>query len=365
MPSLAVRVLLAFATLGLAAGRAQDVIRPGTGGGIPGTWRDQLLKAHGGNTESEAALARGLAWVRRQQLEDGSWTFDTGSQDRVAATALAILPFVDVGESHTAECKYQKVIARGLDWLTAKMRADGSFEGTTTTGHAIATQTLIVAALVGKDEALRKKAETAIKRLLAAQRKDGGWADAPDQQSDVVTTAWQIQALARAKVADMRVDPAAAFKNAVAFLDRSSAADGARYRGKDGKVTPRATAAGLVARFHLGWDAQHPAYVAGVDYLKDNPPTREQFDIAYYYHATQAIFHRAGVDWSQAWNPRMRDLLVNHQFRGGKPDVLGSWPKEFEPAPDAGGRLGTTCLALLTLEIYYRFNRKELTELER
>jgi hypothetical protein len=369
MSSLVVRVLLAFVTLGLASGQAQELVPQGSGGGFssghPGTWRDRLLKAHGGNTESEASLARGLAWVSRQQAADGSWAFDGGSKDQVAATALAILPFVDVGLTHTQESRYQKLVAKGLDWLTAKMKADGSFEGSTATGHAVATQTLIVAALVGKDETLRKKAEAAIKHLLAAQRKDGGWADAPGQESDVVTTSWQIQALARAMIAGMRVDTATAFKNAGAFLDRSSAADGTRYRGKDGKITPLATAAGLVARFHLGWDAEHPTFVAGIDYLKDHPPTREQFDIAYYYHATQAVFHRAGVDWYKAWNPRMRDLLINHQFKGGKPDMLGSLPKDIEPASDVGGRLGTTCLSLLTLEIYYRFQRQGLTELER
>ena len=68
--------------------------------GRSGATKDKLLKAGGGNTESEAAVARGLAWLARKQLKDGSWEFDGVSKDKVAATGMALLPFLAAGETH-------------------------------------------------------------------------------------------------------------------------------------------------------------------------------------------------------------------------------------------------------------------------
>ena len=50
--------------------------------GRSGATKDKLLKAGGGNTESEAAVARGLAWLARKQLKDGSWEFDGSPRTR-------------------------------------------------------------------------------------------------------------------------------------------------------------------------------------------------------------------------------------------------------------------------------------------
>ena len=54
----------------------------------------------------------------------------------------------------------------------------------------------------------------------------------------------------------------------------------------------------------------------------------------------------------------MRDLLIELQVPEGKKDIGGSWnPGEDPPDPWIGvncGRLGMTCMALLTLEVYYR-----------
>jgi hypothetical protein len=48
----------------------------------------------------------------------------------------------------------------------------------------------------------------------------------------------------------------------------------------------------------------------------------------------------------------MRDLLVNTQAQGG--DAAGSWPPDLSHGVAQGGRLYTTCLSILTLEVYYR-----------
>jgi hypothetical protein len=75
-------------------------------------------------------------------------------------------------------------------------------------------------------------------------------------------------------------------------------------------------------------------------------------DMYYNYYATQAMHHWGGPKWER-WNKVMRDLLVNRQEQEG--DSAGSWPMDATHGVHLGGRLYTTCLSVMTLEVYYRF----------
>ena len=60
-----------------------------------------------------------------------------------------------------------------------------------------------------------------------------------------------------------------------------------------------------------------------------------------------------GQPWER-WNGRLRDDLVAWQEQAG--DARGSWaPRDRSDYSVSGGRLLTTCLAALTLEVYYRY----------
>src|SRR5436190_243655 len=83
------------------------LMAPGLRGRGPAT-KNALLKAGGGNDISEAAVARGLVWLAHMQLKDGSWEFDGSSKDKIAATGMALLPFLAAGETHKFGMKYQK-----------------------------------------------------------------------------------------------------------------------------------------------------------------------------------------------------------------------------------------------------------------
>ena len=50
----------------------------------------------------------------------------------------------------------------------------------------------------------------------------------------------------------------------------------------------------------------------------------------------------------------MRDMLIKMQTRT-PPQLDGSWPPDSDHMGAHCGRIGTTCLALLTLEVYYRY----------
>ena len=116
------------------------------------------------------------------------------------------------------------------------------------------------------------------------------------------------------------------------------------------------TAIGLLCRYFLdGWGPENEGMATGVAGLIDlSPPNKNNFNMYYYYYATQAIHFHGGKEWNEKWNPKMRDLLIEMQVKSGTKG--GSW----DPEPDKiwmgpnTGRLGVTCMSLLTLEVYYR-----------
>ncbi|MFH1266905.1 MAG: hypothetical protein ABIK89_14345, partial [Planctomycetota bacterium] len=71
----------------------------------------------------------------------------------------------------------------------------------------------------------------------------------------------------------------------------------------------------------------------------------------YNYYATQVMRHWGGPEWEK-WNPKMRDYLVATQSNQGTES--GSWYFAGGHG-ETGGRLYNTAVALMTLEVYYRY----------
>jgi hypothetical protein len=345
------------------------LVAPGIGGGgsafsVPGMMgrsgatKDKLLKAGGGNSESEAAVARGLAWLARKQLKDGSWEFDGSSKDKIAATGMALLPFLAAGETHKFGTKYKKTVENGLNWLMGRVGSGGAFQGSNNMyAVGIATVALCEAAGMTKDPNVKAKATLAIGYIIGAQGRNGSWGysgPAPSE-GDTSIVGWQIQALASAAMAEIKFDKDKIFKNANKFLESVSTDSGSKYGYRERGASQTLTPVGLLSRYYMKeMGPRHPAFARGVDFLKQFPPQRGYFDMYYYYYATQVVHFYDGPDWHKFWNPKMRDMLVDLQNKGGDDDKHGSWEKDQGFIGSACGKLGTTCLALLTLEVYYR-----------
>jgi hypothetical protein len=87
-----------------------------------------------------------------------------------------------------------------------------------------------------------------------------------------------------------------------------------------------------------------------------------QLNIYFWYYATQLLHNMQGPLWWQ-WNAQVRDLLILTQ-NDTKGCAQGSWDPVLR-LPDGtvlrdvwgqrAGRLFQTSLALLTLEVYYRY----------
>jgi len=113
---------------------------------------------------------------------------------------------------------------------------------------------------------------------------------------------------------------------------------------------------GLLCLQYLGARSDDPAVVEAKHYLLANlPDSSLQRDVYYWYYATMAMHNFLDRDW-ETWNRAMRTTLVKTQAREGC--AVGSWDPN-RPTLDRwggqGGRLYTTCLSTLSLEVYYRY----------
>ncbi len=115
--------------------------------------------------------------------------------------------------------------------------------------------------------------------------------------------------------------------------------------------TPSMTAEALFCKQMLGIARTNPQSLEAVDFLQARLPSRRQEDLYYWYYGTLAMYQYGGDGW-QAWNNSLRDLLVADQRVGTH--AIGSWGPKAPWGP-YGGRVFSTAVSTLCLEVYYRF----------
>lgn len=349
---------------------AAGVVRPGTMfAGRDPRLRADIVRSEGGSDQSERAVALGLKWLAAHQDPQGGWSLDRfheagdcngqckndGQRSDVAATALGLLPFLGAGYTHQSG-PHREMMQRALDRLIEWQRVDGSFQRLDRGrmyAHGLATIALCEAYALTKDRKLLVPAQTAVQFIVLAQhRRGGGWRYTPGMEGDMSVVGWQLMALRSAQSCYFEV-PKQTLDAASRFLDSvQTHREIATFGYMPGyEATPAMTAEGILSRLYGGTPADDAALLRGADYLLDeNPPTRRDVNLYYWYYATQAMHHLGGPRWIR-WNNQMRELLIGLQIRDGH--AAGSWNpgKHHDPA---GGRLYATALAVCTLEVYYR-----------
>ena len=344
-------------------------IRVALSGREPGR-REGFLGANGGSADTEAAVALALEWVVRQQRKDGLWSLqgpyvDGGSQEnRLAATAMALLALQGAGNTHRAGT-HRAAVARGWKKLLSLQRADGVFDAGAipplheSYSHAQATIALCELVGMSRDPELRGPAEKALGYAIGAQGPDGGWRYEPGREGDMSVTGWYVMALQSGLMAGLEV-PGETIERVGEFLDLVAVDGGRRYGyrreniAREARpVTTAVTAEGLLCRQYLGWPRDDPRLVAGLDAIVREKPIDFDGDKDFYawYYVTQVAHHAQGPAWRR-WNGRLRSELPARQVEKGK--ERGSWDPSLDRWGSAGGRLFATCFATWMLEVYYR-----------
>ncbi len=324
--------------------------------------------ANGGTRASHAAVEAGLRWLAAHQMPNGSWSFlqhtapncngqcrNPGMHKEATrgATAMGLLPFLGAGHTHKTG-EYKETVEAGLAYLSSAIKLDPLKGGSLYEGggrmysHGLGAMALCKAYAMTDDKALHNPSQSVISFICYAQDPlGGGWRYEPRQKGDTSVAGWQIMALKTGHGAFLHVPPIVV-KKAFAFLDDVQANSGANYGYTGPGAGPATTAIGLLCRMHLGWKRDNPALQRGVEHLSKLGPSHS--NLYYNYYATQVLYHWQGDMWEQ-WNKQMRDWLIETQVKGTTHEA-GSWYVGGGHGK-SGGRLYSTSMALMILEVYY------------
>lgn len=345
-------------------------------GGLGRGHRDEIKGGKDYTIPSEHAVNAALVWLANHQLYEGNWSLQhyvdrcidktcTGTGEAVAdagATAMGLLPFLAAGQTHLSKGPYKEHIRKGLDWLIRHQQSDGNLaKGAAQMmySHGLATIALCEAYEMTGDRRVGMAAQGAVNFILNAQNTaDGGWRYNPKDPGDTSVVGWQLMALKSAQMAKLDVG-GSVFSGTSKWLDSVAVHDGTEYAYQPLQgPSPAMTSVGLLCRQYLGAKRDNPMLTGGMAYLLQHLPDEGVSpNIYYWYYATQVMHNMGGYyrhEW-ETWNRRMRDLLVHSQVRGTSSCANGSWPPERDAWGRQGGRLMTTSLSCLTLEVYYRF----------
>ncbi len=320
----------------------------------------------------------------------------------VGVTGLAILAFTGYGHTHRYGLypEYVEVLKKAMRYLKrVQVKSSdpethgryGTYKEDTEDwmyDHAIASMAMGELLVMSGDVIGLKKSVTDAARFILRAQNDGfGWRYGFKRgDSDTSVTGWAVLALKTARNVRPRLDIAEsdyerAFAGALTWFDRATATN-----GKTGYMSPGdpgsrltegysepypyskdlscMTAVAVLCRIFSGETRADHAIRDGVGILLRHPPrwlehrgrVLSTVNLYYWYYGSYAVFQYGGKEW-EAWNEQMIRALVENQ-RQGNIDEDGSWDPIGEWGI-AGGRVYSTALGAMTLEVYYRFRRLE------
>jgi hypothetical protein len=348
---------------------------------MPETYKLRVIGDHvgvalagGGSKETEAAVQAALRWLAEHQSEDGRWearrneagretTPDGRSRPNAGAdadtgmTGLALLAMLGAGNTHLRG-PYRENVRLGLNFLLQSQDAEGCLSGTADRYaamycHAIATFAMGEAFGMTGERRLEQPLHRAIDYTIAAQDPyGGGWRYKPRDAGDTSQLGWQFMALKSAQTAGIPMLETT--RQGIIHYLQSVASRGngglASYRPLESPSRTMTAEAMLCWQF-LGISRDHPACDEAANYLLSAPPGVGPTNFYYWYYGTLVMYQFQGDGW-QRWNTAMATQLVGLQNKDGP--MAGSWN------PDTvwggyGGRIYSTALGAMCLEVYYRF----------
>lgn len=378
--------------------------RKADGGEVPVTLRTRLAadrikigRQFGGSADTETAVTAALEWLAANQSADGRWDADlhgagrggiannnaqaafgsrantpsrgqaplvetlappkgTGARADTGITGLAILAFLGNGQTHW-EGAQRENIQHGLEFLLNSQAANGSLAGdaelfASMYCHGISTLALCEAYALTGDERLKEGVQKAIHYTVTSQHSGGGWRYQPHDPGDMSQFGWQVMCLKSAELAGIPITEQTRART-TKFLKACSSGQNrglCGYRPGD-RPSRSMTAEALVCRIFMGAENDEATQAEAARYLLEELPSSGTPNYYYWYYGSVSLFQRQGEDW-QTWNNAMTAEILSRQRPDG--DARGSWDAT-EMWGGYGGRVYSTAMATLCLEVYYRY----------
>ena len=333
---------------------------------------------------SENAVKIGLNWLTRHQNRGGEWSTwrfglvcpggdkcrrpSTGTDARnldPATTGLALLCFLGAGKTHR-EGEYRNTVWKGLKYLMTDQDEEGAYgqrHNTLMYNHSIATFAIAEAYAMTHDERLKDSLRKAVLFINISQQPGGGWdyTQAVTGRNDTSISGWVVMALKSAAAGGIAIPWETVF-GAVQNFDQMTEKSGeVIYANRDlgqGRKGVGMVAVGMLCRQFLGWPRTDPLFDRQARLMMKELPSWKalqsmSFNTMYYwYYATLALYQHGGATW-KTWNANLRDMLCEKQRRDGHAN--GSWDPDGRWFGKVGGRVYSTTMAILSLEVYYRY----------
>ena len=359
---------------------------------------------------TETAVEDALKWLAAHQSPGGQWEaagFHRWCDGRPAAggpdgagkahydvgvTGLALCAFLGAGYTNRGSHPFAKTVSRGLRYLKNVQDAEGCFGPRATQhyiyNHATASLAMVEAYGMTGSPLFRGSAQKALDFIALARNPYFAWRyGVKPGDNDTSVSGWMMMALKSAKLVNedavrrgkplpLVIDEEA-FDGILAWVEKMTDPDTGRtgyiQRGGlaarpqemidrfPGDRSESMTGVGVLARVFAGQNPKASTIIQkGAELCAALPPTWNpddgSIDMYYWYYATLAMFQVGGKPW-KTWNAHLKTDIVDHQRRDttyclykGSWDALGPW------GPD-GGRVYSTALMAMCLEVYYRYDR--------
>jgi len=363
--------------------------------------RDSVRDANGFPKECVDAVRKGLAYLSKNQLQDGSWSSE-GRKEQPAAnqdewkwgkyrlgptgmTALVVLAFLGEGETWLPNDAGKvsdngKKIQKAVEFLIKSQdETNGRFgplQGQFIYNHCMATLAVVEAAGMTGDPFLRESAQKGldlIQRLMQAGPNGAlGVEDKVNEPEDIMPMGWAVQALAAGQEANFSVKPevlekALGFFQKITDKTKGEVAFNTVDTTHFGSQSPTA----LLCRIRLGESAQSPdlkivtkntmqnQYQPKVDPQgkwgngwregqvgADDKGRAQAFQPYRLYYASSALFMVGGDDW-KAFSGALFAAYPKLQNNDG--GWYGNDTRSLQSGP-----IFSTALSILALQSCYR-----------
>ena len=335
--------------------------------------RVAIANSRGGTEASERAVQAGLAWLASTQSTDGGWDADqqgagvetralghnrdhAGAQADTGVTGLALLAFMAAGNTHY-DGEYRENVQKGLEYLIRNQASNGDLSGNAklfarTYCHSMSLLALSEALAVTGDERIKSAVQRGVDYSLRMQNPvDGGWRYQANDVGDMSQFGWKVLALHSASLGGVEA-PAANIELMRKFLGSCTSGVAKGLGSYRARMAPNETmtAEALLCRYFLESDVDDRTVDEAAQAVLRELPNERNVNLYYWYYGTMAMYHTGGDAWRQ-WNEALQKVLLNRQVASG--ENQGSW------SPDGvwggyGGRVYSTAMATLCLEVYYR-----------
>ncbi|KAA3609585.1 MAG: hypothetical protein DWQ01_09655 [Planctomycetota bacterium] len=383
----------------------------GLGGGAGGKYGRRGGRGggkRGKGSPTEAAVKDALQWLADHQTpDDGYWDCDEfwlydkypdeppsdgpGSPvNDVGCTGLSLLAFLGHG-STMSRGEYSQQVRDGVRWLKENQLDSGLFGdevgNPTLYNHSIATMAMCEAYYFSnRSPLLAKNVKGAIKVIVNSRNPYNAWRYSlePNGDNDSSITGWMVFALKTAEDGRIKV-PKDVYEGADNwFTEMTNPANGrtgyslaeggkgsrpARKRIYLERFPPEKsealTAVALLCRIfmydssnikrwqqHENWETLKQQADLMMETLPEWDEEGGSIDLYYWYYATFAL-NQIGDPYWKTWKKAIEKAMLGSQRKDG--NFKGSWDPQVAAWGHEGGRVYTTAIGALILEVYYRY----------